>query len=180
MSGHPNLAIIVVPERAPRYDNLEWLNEYSNNELHRAKAELPASIRDKIVIGRHNLNCDGDIRVSRYGVPGTRVGGKKVDGLHLRGSSGRIATTRSMAHIMVQAGLTTPTIVEQVAKNRQIHIKKKSQQGMESQNRSSPWMVSQNRKRQGGPQRSAPRLDTEDNGIQTSNRWAALSVQENY
>ena len=50
ISGHPNLKLVVIPERAPRYDDLEWLNEYSNNELHRAKAQLPANIRDRIVI----------------------------------------------------------------------------------------------------------------------------------
>ena len=46
LSNHPSLELVIIPECAPRYDNLEWLNEYSNSELHIAKAELPSHIRD--------------------------------------------------------------------------------------------------------------------------------------
>ena len=179
LSNHPSLELVIIPERAPRYDNLEWLNEYSNSELHRVKAELPAQIRDKIVIGRHKLDCDDRVRASRYGVIGTKVGGKKVDNLHLRGSSGKIATTRSMAGIMVQSGLATSAMVEEVAKNRRIQIKKKSPQGLGSHNRSSPRMEHEDARNQGANrQRSPPRME-DQYSVETSNRYSAL-VQENW
>ena len=105
------------------------LNEYANTELHKAWEDLPQNIRGKIVIGKHKLHCEDPIRVYRYGVPGSQIGGKKVDGLHLRGSSGKIAFTRSMANIMVQANITSSIRVEEVIKNRVIKMKKKNLQG---------------------------------------------------
>ena len=179
LSDHPSLELVLIPERAPRYDNLEWLNEYSNSELHRVKAELPAHIRDKIVIGRHKLDCEDRVRVSRYGIMGTQVGGKKVDNIHLRGTSGKIATTRSMAGIMVQAGLATPSMVEEVARNRRIQMKKKSPSGLGSQQRSSSWMDRQDsRNQRDNRQRSSPRMENQEYSVETSNRYSALA-QEN-
>ena len=36
-SSHPNLKKVIIPERSPCYDNLEWLNNFANSELHKAK-----------------------------------------------------------------------------------------------------------------------------------------------
>ena len=47
--------------------------------------------------------------------------GIRVDGIHLRGSSGKIAYTRSVAVIMAGAGLTTDAKAGQVS--RQLSIK---------------------------------------------------------
>jgi hypothetical protein len=103
-SGHNNLKKVIIPERSPRFDNLGWLNKFANDELHKAKEELPTLMKDKVVIGRHKLNCPSTgIQISCYGAMGTRIGGKSVDNLHLRGNSGMIAFTRSMADIIAQA-----------------------------------------------------------------------------
>ena len=127
-SNHPNLKKVIVSQRTPRYDNLNQLNEFANNELHKAWETLPENIRGKVVIGHHKLDCKEAIHVSRYGAAGTGVGGKLVDGLHMRGSSGKIAYTRSMANIMIQAGICSPAQVEHVLKNREIRMKKKNHQ----------------------------------------------------
>ena len=116
------------------------LNETANDELHKAWESLPLNIRQKVVIGEHKLQCHGATRVSRYGAEGTRVRGKPVDGLHMRGGSGKIAYTRSMAGIMVQAGITSSARVEQVFKNRVIQLKKNNNQGLGRQHKSAPWM----------------------------------------
>ena len=131
------------------------------------------------MIGRHKLDCDNGVRASRYGILGKRVGGKNVDNLHLRGSSGKIATTRSMAGIMVQAGLATLAKVEEVAKSRRIQMKNKSPQGLGSRQQPSSRMGRQDTMNQwNSSQRSAPRMDSQEYGVETSNRYSALE-QEN-
>ena len=57
----------------------------------------------RIMIGKHNLECDGAIRASRFGDSRT----ERLDGVHLRGNSGMISYTRSVANILVAAGLTS-------------------------------------------------------------------------
>ena len=61
------------------------------------------TIRSKISIGHHNLECQDGMRLSRYGDPARC----RADGIHLKGSSGMMAMTRSIAAIMAGAGLTT-------------------------------------------------------------------------
>ena len=87
-------------ERTPRYDDLHDLNVYANSVLH----EAVASSRNlkKIFIGQHTLQCEGGLRASRYGTPSSHP---NHDGIHLRGTSGRMAYTRSVASIFQQAGL---------------------------------------------------------------------------
>ena len=101
---HTNLEHLIVLEAAPRYDQWAELNEYGNEELHEALENIQNDeVRNKITIGRHNLHCADGLRLSRYGDPSKR----NVDGIHLRGSSGNIALTRSIALIMRGAGLAS-------------------------------------------------------------------------
>ena len=80
-----------------------------------------------------------------------------MDNIHLRGTSGKMAFTRSMADIMAQANLTSFPQAQEVGRNMQVKMKKK--QGL------------------GRQQGSAPRLEVQEFQIETSNRWSAL--QEN-
>ena len=175
-SRHPNLAKIVIPERTARYDNLSRLNEYANKELYKARDSLPANIRERIVIGQHKVHCQGALRVSRFGVDGTRVEGKKVDGLHMRGSSGKIAFTRSFAGIMAQAGLASAAQVEQFGKNRKIKMTRKNNQGLVRHQEAAPRLDAQRGLE--GDQASTPRLVVQEYNVQTNNMWSALE-QEN-
>ena len=54
----------------------------------------------------HRLDCHGERRLSRYGIPGERgEDNRPVDGVHLRGPSGRTMTTESVISILQMAGL---------------------------------------------------------------------------
>ena len=85
-----------------------------------------------------------------------------------------------MAGIMVQARLATPTIIEEVVKNRRIQMKEIPQQGLGIQQRTSPRVDRQNTRDQWNhSQRSSPRMDNQEYSVEISNRYSALE-QENY
>ena len=100
LTSYPNLKGVVLMERTPRYDNLHDLNLYANSVLHEAVAS--SRNLNKIFIGQHTLQCEGGLRASRYGAPASH---HNYDGIHLRGTSGRMAYTRSVASIFQQAGI---------------------------------------------------------------------------
>ena len=65
------------------------------------------------MIGKHTLDCEKDgLRASRFGVKG------------VRGSSGRMAYTRSVGHILAAAGLISAKEAAQVGENLKIEMKK--------------------------------------------------------
>ena len=116
LAANNNLQYFIIAERAPRYDQWESLNKYANEELYEALQTVEnEEIRKKIVIGKHNLDCTGGLRQSRFG--DSRYG--QVDGIHLKGSSGRVAFTRSMAAILAAAGLCNTVEAEQVARSEE-------------------------------------------------------------
>ena len=100
LTSHPHIKGVVLMERAPRYDDLHDLNRYANGLLHEAVAKSRHG--NKIFIGQHTLECEGGLRASRYG---TLSSNNNYDGVHLRGTSGKMAYTRSVASILQQAGL---------------------------------------------------------------------------
>ena len=55
--------------------------------------------------------------------------------LHLRGTSGKVAYTRSVATILARAGLTTVQEAEQVARNKAIQIRRPGGEGFRTQGR---------------------------------------------
>ena len=59
--------------------------------------------KDKIILGQHNLGCDGPQRDARY--MQSRTG--KFDGVHLLGPSGPKMLTLSVLNIMKNAGMTS-------------------------------------------------------------------------
>ena len=99
LTSHPYLKGVVLMERPPRYDDLRDLNRLANGLLHEAVAK--SRNVGKIFIGQHNLECEGGLQASRYGTPSSH----QYDGIHLRGTSGRMAFTRSVASIFQQAGI---------------------------------------------------------------------------
>ena len=109
LSGFSTLEKVVVMKQTPRYDpiNVDPLSlkpalaELYNNTL--TQEWMDCDIKDKIYIGNHNIDCNGAIREARYRE--TRTG--RFDGIHLYGSSGRKAYTKSVLNILKDARVTT-------------------------------------------------------------------------
>ena len=99
-ASHPYLKGAILMERTPRYDSIHELNRYANGILYEAVAK--SRNVGKIFIGQHNLQCEGGLRASRFGTPSSHP---NFDCIHLHGTSGRMAFTRSVASILQQAGL---------------------------------------------------------------------------
>ena len=114
--AHPELEKVIVAERVPRYDQWHDLNNYANEELHEAlKAVSNEDVRKKIIVGRQTLDTQSQgLQLSRYGDP--RVC-PRADGIHMRGRSGQISFTRSMASIFAGAGLCDPIEAEQLGRS---------------------------------------------------------------
>ena len=64
---------------------------------------MDSTVKEKIFIGNHNIECTGAIKESRYRQ--TKSG--KYDGIHLYGSSGRKAYTLSVLSILKAANVTS-------------------------------------------------------------------------
>ena len=64
---------------------------------------IKSPVKDRIFVGNHNIECSGGIRESRY----RNIQTGAFDGVHLYGSSGRKAYTRSVLNILKQAGLVS-------------------------------------------------------------------------
>ena len=122
LASHPNCQQVLLMEAVPRYDGKEDLNKYGNKMLHQAKAESADRNKDRIMIGVHNLECEGGVREARYG--DGRNG--PVDMIHMKGSSGRVAYTRSVAAILARAGLASSEEAEQVARSQEITMERPS------------------------------------------------------
>ena len=75
----PSLQKVVIVKQIPRYDNRvkAHLSQYANNILD------DLWMRDgstKVVVTKQDLECDGQLRTLRYGIPGSTT-----DGVHMRG-----------------------------------------------------------------------------------------------
>ena len=117
LASNPNLKMFVIAERVPRYDKLHNLNKYANNKLFEAaNAVKNQQVKNRIFIGKHNLDSTLDgLRLSRFGDP-RRV---KVDGIHMKGSSGKVSFSRSLANILAKAGLCDSKAAEQLCRSEE-------------------------------------------------------------
>ena len=105
---HTNVKKVIIMERIPRYDRVEvdpsslksGLSEYSNGILH--QLWLQSELKDKIIIGKHELECSANIRRDRYGNENV------FDGIHLRGPSGKKCYTGSIINIIRKSEILTP------------------------------------------------------------------------
>ena len=102
--ANPSLQKAIIMKLTPRYDTSEndpqsiksALVQIYNDTLLKLWIESPN--KDKIHIGSHSLECAGGVRKARYML------GRKYDGLHMYGPSGRKAYTESVLNILRDAG----------------------------------------------------------------------------
>ena len=113
LASNPKLQRVVLMQAPPRYDGKDELNTYGNKELLKARDESTSVHKQRVVIGVHNLDCEGNLRASRFG-DGRK--GPRPDMIHMKGPSGKAAFTRSVASILASAGLTTPQEAALVAR----------------------------------------------------------------
>ena len=157
LAANPSIKNILLFETTPRYDNKHEINMYAQKKLLEAKEEAND---DRILIGKHSLACTDGTRVSRYGVKGK----PRVDGVHLRGSSGKVAYTRSVARGLADLGLITEEEAANMSRNKNITFNKEGD----------GW--TQNQSKNGRAPRPAAQLSTFQ--LATRNMFAPL--QENY
>jgi hypothetical protein len=79
------------------------LAQLFNNTL--GELWLDSRLKDKVVVGVHNLECVGGIREARY----RNIKSNKYDGVHLYGPSGRKAYTISVLDILKSADILDQT-----------------------------------------------------------------------
>ena len=131
LAVNPDCQQVLIMQAAPRYDGKEELNRYGNDMLYQARAKSNSKDKSRVKIGVHKLECEGGLRASRYG--DGRNG--QVDMLHLRGASGKVSFTRSVAAMLAEAGLATVEEAEQVGRNMHVEMKKPVDEGYRIQNR---------------------------------------------
>ena len=89
--------------------------------MNKALAESTSNKKDKVVIRVHNLDCQGGLRLSKYGDVARNQGDReKMDMVHMRGASGKVAYTRSVVAILAKANLASTVDAEQVARSRTV------------------------------------------------------------
>ena len=105
-ASHPNLKKIVLFERAPRFDDLEELSIFANQDLHLQWQKCDQEFKNKVVIGNHNLKPHGvHAQVQKLSRWGDARKHQNPDQLHLKGSSGMMKTTDSVLAGLAAAGL---------------------------------------------------------------------------
>ena len=110
LKQQPSLKKVVVMKQTPRYDPLSSdplslkpaLSELFNNIL--TEQWMSSTLKNKIVVGSHNLECSGAIQESRY----RQSKSGRFDGVHLLGNSGPKFYTLSVLNILKKAQLTSP------------------------------------------------------------------------
>ena len=113
MAANLGVKRVLLLQTTPRYDNKNELNKFAQKKLQEAKDEAKD---DRILIGKHSLACTDGLQVSRYGVPGQ----PRVDGVHLRGSSGMVAYTRSK--VLAEVGLISEQEAADMSRNKNIRF----------------------------------------------------------
>ena len=91
-------------ETSPRYDDKKSLSKYANEAPHKARDSYNNPLKDRIVIGQHNLVCECGLMLSRYGNPSML----SDDGIHLRGATGKMPTPSMWPPSWLGLGLPPP------------------------------------------------------------------------
>ena len=105
--NNPEVKKIIILKQTPRYDEKAsnppglkpFLSSMINSTLDQLWSEC--SMKNKIIIGNHNLECSGGIREARY----RNIQTNMHDGVHLYGPSGVKAYTTSVMNILSSAQL---------------------------------------------------------------------------
>jgi hypothetical protein len=153
LAANPTIKQVLILQTTPRYDDKYELNLFSQKKLEEAK---DSAKDDRIVIGKHSLDCSGGLRVARYGVAGKA----RVDGVHLRGSSGKVAYTRSVAKVLAEVGLITEQEAGEMSRNKNVQFTKEGE----------GW--TQNKTKKGRAPRPAQQMSTFE--LATQNRFGPL------
>lgn len=111
LDRQPSLKKIVLMKQTPRYDPTTVdpfglkaaLSQIFNSTL--TELWMSSTMKNKIYLGSHNMECSGAILLSRY--QHTKSG--KFDGLHLFGASGSKAYTRSVLNILQSSVSSDPS-----------------------------------------------------------------------
>ena len=105
LKENPSLRKIVLLNRISRFDllhkdPLQIKHQLSNlANLEYSKLHTRSSLKDKIIIGKHNIDNSIFNRDQMYGIPGAG----KYDGIHMFGRKGKIAFTNSLLDILKSA-----------------------------------------------------------------------------
>ena len=102
LTNRPKLENIVILEHAPRFDRKDVdplglkpkLATFANSTFYNLWLSSP--FKDKIKIGKYNLDCSGDLMKTRYTSDKTQ----RFDGVHLYGMFGKRAFSRSLVRII--------------------------------------------------------------------------------
>ena len=102
LTKHPQLKKVVIVEHAPRFDVSDMdptglkpkLAIFANSYF--AQLWHSSPMKDRIVIGKHSLDCSGEQISARY--RNDRSG--RYDGVHMYGSQGKTAYTNSVGQII--------------------------------------------------------------------------------
>ena len=104
LTSNPDLKKAIIMKQVPRHDPSSSdpqsikaaLAQLYNDTV--VQLWLGSSLKDRITIGSHSLECSGGVRDARYRQ------GKRYDGIHMYGPSGRKAYTESVLTIMRNGG----------------------------------------------------------------------------
>ena len=145
MANHPELKKVVLFERVPRFDELQELNKFANKDLHTQWLQCDKEFRDKLVIGKHNLEPHGRFanvqRLARWGYQSMQ---QKPDNIHMVGPSGKMKMTDSILAVLASAG-----IIEEAGATG--YFKEKSDKTSQSQ--SQAWQQAGGRRHGRAPRR---------------------------
>ena len=102
VQNHPNLKKVVIMQHAPRFDEQNVdptglkpkLAKMANSTF--SQLWHSSVHKDKIIIGQHSLDCTSDLVTARYKDERTN----RYDGVHMYGSFGYRAFTRSVVQIL--------------------------------------------------------------------------------
>ena len=136
LSVSPSLEKVVILNQVPRYDpaNVDplslkpALSQLYNNTI--TQLWMSSSLKDRIVLGSHNIECSGAIKEARY----RETKSVKFDGIHLFGSSGQKAYTLSVLNILQAVHLTSSDYAYHQSCSQYQRQKNGRQNGMEKRN----------------------------------------------
>ena len=146
LNSNQKIQKAIILKQTPRYDPTSAdpqstkaaLAQLYNDTLD--QLYLCSSLKNKICIGSHDLECSGGVRYSRY----RKIG--KYDGLHFYGSSGRKAYTESVLNILRSIGnmLFSPPNYFRRYHNTESQTKPSNQSNLTCPTQESDWMNDQN------------------------------------
>ena len=106
IANHPEVNKVVLFEIVPRFDELQELNEFANKDLEVQWLQCDKEFKDKINIGKHNLQPHGKFaNVQRLARWGDQSQLRKPDNLHMVGPSGMMKMTDSILAVLASSGI---------------------------------------------------------------------------